>query len=65
MTKKRRHDDLPEPPKPYPGSEQFGDWDLGNIIPLEPGEILVHDNPEADPHRFAYHGEENPYSEKA
>jgi hypothetical protein len=43
--------------KPYAGRERFGDWDLGNIIPLEPGQILVNDDPEGDPYKFARHGE--------
>ena len=58
MGKKRKNDDLPEPPKPYPGSERFGDWDLGNIIPLEPGEVLPLDP--NDPHKWARHGEPSP-----
>jgi hypothetical protein len=44
-------------PKPYPGSERFGDWSLDNIIPLEPGEVLVNDDPEGDPYKFARQGE--------
>jgi len=44
-------------PKPYPGSERFGDWSLDNIIPMEPGEILVNDDPEGDPHKLARQGE--------
>ena len=53
MSKKK----LPPPGTPYPGSERFGDWDLGGIIPLEPGEILVNDDPIGDPHKFARQGE--------
>lgn len=46
--------------KPYPGSERFGDWTMSNIIPMEPGDILVNDDPEGDPHKFANHGGKNP-----
>lgn len=41
---------------PYPGSERFGDWTLDNIVPAEPGETLVNDDPD-DPNKFAHHGE--------
>ena len=43
--------------QPYPGSERFSDWSLENVIPLEPGEILVNDDPEGDPYKFARQGE--------
>ena len=46
--------------KPYAGSERFGNWDFGsegNVIPLQPGELLVNDDPEGDPYKFARHGE--------
>ena len=41
MSKKRKWNDLPKPPKPYPGSERFGDWDFsseGSVIWMEPGD---------------------------
>jgi hypothetical protein len=47
----------PPPPEPYPGSERFGDWSLDSVIPLEPGEVLVNDDPEGDPNKLARHGE--------
>ena len=40
-----------------PAPRDFGDWDLGNTIPLEPGEVLINDDPIGDPHKFARHGE--------
>lgn len=45
------------PPEQYPGSERFGDWTLDNIVPLEPGEVLVNDDPEGDPYKLARQGE--------
>lgn len=44
---------MPEAPDPYPGSERFGDWDLTNIIPVDPGERLVNDDPTGDPNKIA------------
>ena len=55
----------PKPKAPYKGSSQrFGDWNMDNIIPMEPGQILVNDDPEGDPNKFAYHGRENPHLPK-
>lgn len=48
----------PEPGPYYPGKERFGDWDMDNIIPVEPGETLVNDDPEGDPNKFANQGEQ-------
>jgi hypothetical protein len=59
MAKKPKDND-PPPGTPYPGSERFADWTLDNIIPMKPGEILVNDDPEGDPHKFARHGEPGP-----
>ena len=42
---------------PYPGSERFGDWSLDNIIPVDPGEQLVNEDPEGDPYKLARQGE--------
>jgi len=56
--------DLPPAPEPYPGSERFGDWDFGTIIALEPGVPMVNDDPEGDPNKLAYQGEENPHLKK-
>jgi hypothetical protein len=52
MTKSRKRKQ-PEP-------ERFTDWELGKVIPLEPDEILVNDDPEGDPHKFARQGEPEP-----
>jgi hypothetical protein len=51
-------------PKEYPGSERFGDWSMDNIIPMEPGDVLVNDDPEGDPNKIAYHGtgRKHPYA---
>jgi hypothetical protein len=51
--------DLPPAPEPYPGSERFGDWDLDNIVPIDPGEKLVNDDPEGDPNKLVDYGEDN------
>jgi len=53
--------DLPPAPEPYPGSERFGDWDFSAMTPLEPGVPMVNDDPEGDPNKLAYQGEENPH----
>jgi len=42
-------------PRP-PDNERFGDWSLDGLIPLEPGQILVNDDPEGDPYKFARNG---------
>lgn len=48
----------PNTEKPEPSAnERFADWEWGNIIPLEPGQVLVNDDPEGDPHKFARHGQ--------
>ena len=49
MSKKKKY---PKAGMLYPGSERFGDWDLGRDHPPEPGEVLVNDDPEGDPHKF-------------
>lgn len=46
----------PKKPKPA-ANERFGDWTHDNIIPLEPGQVIVNDDPEGDPHKLAMHGE--------
>jgi hypothetical protein len=34
---------------------------MDGIVPLNPGEVLVNDDPEGDPNKLAYQGEENPH----
>jgi hypothetical protein len=63
-TQRQFFTDLPPAPEPYPGSERFGDWTLDGIVPLNPGEQLVNDDPEGDPNKLAYQGEENPHLKK-
>jgi hypothetical protein len=52
--------DLPTGSEDYPGRERFGDWDLEGIVPLNPGEVLVNDDPEGDPDKLARQGEKKP-----
>ncbi len=46
-----------KPTDTKPSNNRFSDWSLDNIIPLEPGEVLVNDDPEGDPYKFARQGE--------
>jgi len=54
----------PDAPPPYPGQERFGDWSLDELVPLNPGEEMVNDDPVGDPYKLAYQGEENPHLKK-
>jgi hypothetical protein len=54
------NDEPAEPPDYYPGQERFGDWNLSNIIPIDPGEELVNDDPEGDPNKIAQYGTKKP-----
>ncbi len=46
-------------PEPRPGMERFSDWSLSSIVPLEPGEVLVNDDPD-DPNRIATYRDKKP-----
>jgi hypothetical protein len=44
-------------------NDRFVDWSLDNLVPIEPGEVLVNDDPD-DPNMFARHGESTPKPDK-
>ncbi len=50
MSKKPK---LPKQPKPYPGSERFGDWTSDNVLWVNPSERVVPDPDNEDPNPLA------------